>query len=282
MKYNETRSWSIPWLSTPDICGVFISYAETLWIGDSLTRHSILALYMLLTENYRTGGYPIYPSLPETIYNRCNCDGQFSEHFDCRDYQAGEVNLQHPLKKGLCPFDEHFRGFHFNAGSSSVNHTKPLLPYLCSAEDRLRMVYLQGGAHFNSNADLFFREYIHPTIEEIIRIVRTCAHPISFKIRMIISGIGACDNFLQQKYPHQNTKAVIAYNARLKELVKMNFPTLPIVMIDFLKVTERAIADGRTSDGYHFLSDVNLIKVMSILNIMEQMAVDKSFNVSFS
>ena len=99
---------------------------------------------------------------------------------------------------------------------------------------------------------------------------------------MIISGIGVCDHFLQQLFPHQNTTAAIAYNARLKKLVKLTYPALPIVMIDFLNVTERAIADGRTSDGHHFLSDVNLIKAMSILNVMERMAVEPSFNVTFA
>ena len=99
---------------------------------------------------------------------------------------------------------------------------------------------------------------------------------------MVISGIGVCDHFLQQRFPHHNTTAAITFNSRLKELVKLTYPSLSFVMIDFLDATERAIADGRTSGGHHFLRDVNLIKAMSILNVMERMAVEPIFSVTFA
>ena len=282
---NSSRKCIIAWLSTPDVCQVLASYSEIIWIGDSLTRHTIMALYMILTENYRTGGYPIYPGIPQNIHNLCNCDGQFSENSQCRSYDFKENFLDHPIRKGLCPFDKAFSDFHFRAGhvyTSAFEHSKALLPAICSPGDGLRLIYLQGGAHYESKADRFFEEFIRQTIEEIKRIVSTCAHPIRHKVRVILSGIGACDDFLQKRFPYQNTSAVIRFNARVEELVNLTYPTLPIVTMDFLKVTEWAIADGRTSDGYHFLSDVNLIKAMSILNVMERMAVEQSFNVSFT
>ena len=158
----------IAWFSTPDICGVRSSYAKTLWIGDSFTRHSIMALYILFTENYQTGGYNLFVSLPESEYRRCNCDGQFSQIGECgKDPQGNEVNLQHPVKKVVCPFEEIFTGLH--SGASIIHHLKRLLPTLCSAKGGLRMIYLQGGARFRSDANRTFRDFILPTIKNIFR-----------------------------------------------------------------------------------------------------------------
>ena len=61
---------------------------------------------------------------------------------------------------------------------------------------------------------------------------------------------------------------------RRGKVFNLTFPSLPIPMVflDFSKVTERAIDDGRTSDGCHFMTDVNMIKFMTIANLMAAMA----------
>ena len=68
---NGSNECIIAKSSTLDICGLFSSYTRVLWIEDSLARHSIMALYMLLTENYRTGDYNIFASLLKSVYRRC-------------------------------------------------------------------------------------------------------------------------------------------------------------------------------------------------------------------
>ena len=45
-----------------------------------------------------------------------------------------------------------------------------------------------------------------------------------------------------------------------------------MVFLDFSKLTESAIDDGRTSEGCHFMPDVNMIKFMTIANLMAAMA----------
>ena len=60
----------------------------------------------------------------------------------------------------------------------------------------------------------------------------------------------------------------------IQRLVNLTFPSFPIpmAMLDFSKVTERAIEEGRTSEGCHFMTDVNMMKFMTIADLMAAMA----------
>eukprot|EP01036_Dinobryon_divergens_P044877 gene44877-59898_t len=54
-------------------------------IGNSFLRHQTQGLMMLLSDDWAHGALPGYG--PQTdIYNKCKCDGQFSENLLCRPY----------------------------------------------------------------------------------------------------------------------------------------------------------------------------------------------------
>lgn len=136
-------------------------------------------------------------------------------------------------------------------------------------------------AHYQTNADGLYYLLIRPIFESINRTIASCPYDVSSKVRIAISGVNICDKAVSAKYPHQSDSNSIYFTKRLHELMKQYYPAVPVVIIDFLSITKEAIDDGRTSDGYHFLSDINLMKAMTILNVMRAMAEDPTFAVPF-
>ena len=46
-------------LSPKDICQAFNQYSHVIWMGNSLTRHVLNALLMLITQDFQDGGIPM-------------------------------------------------------------------------------------------------------------------------------------------------------------------------------------------------------------------------------
>ena len=64
-------------LSPIEICRAFDQYAYVIWVGNSLTRHVLNALHMLLSEDLQEGGIPM-SSRREHFDNRaCQCKCNF-------------------------------------------------------------------------------------------------------------------------------------------------------------------------------------------------------------
>lgn len=279
----SNRSCIVPWLSPAGVCQVMQMYSNIRWWGDSLTRHTVQGLFMTLGGNFRYGGFPNVPEMNSNIYTRCNCDGQFSESTVCRDFGAGKLVIPDDARKlGFCSHAKHFSPFSFMWFSSLPDGTlKTDTSFLCTNDSKVKFLYLQGGAHFATNAETFLYLLVLPIFESINRTVTSCPYNISSTIRIAMSGVNICDKSVSAKYPTQSDANSIRFTHRLVELLREKYPLVPVVVIDFLSVTGEAIAGGRTSDGYHFLSDINLIKAMTILNVMRAMAEDPTYQVPF-
>jgi hypothetical protein len=277
------RSCIIPWLSPAGVCHVMQMYSHIRWWGDSLTRHTVQGLFMTLSGNFRYGGFPNVPEMSNIIYSRCSCDGQFSESTMCRDFGAGKLVIPDDARKlGFCRHAKFFSPFSFTWFSSLPDGTlKSDTSFLCTNDSKPKFLYLQGGAHFATNAETFLYLLVLPIFESINRTVNSCPYNVSSSIRIAMSGVNICDKSVSAKYPMQSDANSIRFTRRLVELLREKYPLVPVVVIDFLSITGEAIADGRTSDGYHFLSDINLIKAMTILNVMRAMAEDPAFQVPF-
>lgn len=287
--YGNDENCIVPWQSTASICRIFSAYSTVIWTGDSLTRHTVMALFQYMRENYVNGGFP--PNIAPHLLNGCTCDGQFSEFrmcrvFDVREYAITPARSQlTSAKKFFCdtflgkdfifrhwipPPDQYGTAFNelCSSGSSGTSGTSS------GDSQRLRFVYLQGGAHYRSDPTLWFEEMVRPALEAILEVRRKCSYPIQDKIRMVISGTNVCDRIKTDRYPHQNKSAVFAFMPTIQRLVNLTFPSFPIPMafLDFSKVTGSAIDDGRTSEGCHFMTDVNMMKFMTITDLMAAMA----------
>lgn len=71
------------WLSAEQICHVFSAFAAVQMEGDSLVRHTIEGLLMLLTSDLQYGGFA-RGQTPAHLFHLCKCDGAFSELETCR------------------------------------------------------------------------------------------------------------------------------------------------------------------------------------------------------
>jgi hypothetical protein len=86
-------------------------------------------------------------------------------------------------------------------------------------------------------------------------------------LRFVFMGVPIVHPAVTRKYPVQNGERVQLFNTELISLVGnlSNF-----YIINFTAMTHEAV--WRTSDGFHSLTDVNLMKVMSLLNVMHSVS----------
>jgi len=233
-----------------------------------------MAFFQYMRENYVNGGFP--PNTTPPLLEGCNCDGQFSEFRLCRMFEVREfaiipVRSTFSAKNFFCDASVLRKDFIFHHWIPSPEYYSTAFKELCIGSNlRLRFIYLQGGAHYLSDPTLWFKEVVRPALEAILEATRNCNYPIQDKIRMVISGTNVCDRLKTDRYPHQNKSAVYAFMPTIKRLIDLTFPNLsfPMAMLDFSKVTDRAIEDGRTSEGCHFMTDVNMMKFMTIADLI--------------
>jgi len=241
-----------------------------------------MAFFQYMRENYLNGGFP--PNTASQLLKGCHCDGQFSEFRGCRVYDVREFAIipnrstfstkEFFLDDSVLRKDFVFRHWIPTPDYYSTAFKELCIDNIFPQKQRLRFIYLQGGGHHLSDPTLWFKEMVRPALEAILEVTRNCNYPIQDKIRMVISGTNVCDRLKTDRYPHQNKSAVYAFMPTIKRLIDLTFPNLsfPMAMLDFSKVTDRAIEDGRTSEGCHFMTDVNMMKFMTIADLMAVMA----------
>ena len=152
------------WFRLPSKSAPFYRcFLMVFWFGDSLTRHAVQGLMMLWTEDLVYGAIPRLTPLTQ-LYDRCKCDGQFSEHDLCRNHSIGsEWFLPDPRMYGLCVVNPSHR-FSF---SYSWMYPDRVLDTFCSDDPRPRFVMVQGGIHSQSNASRTINEYFLPLLRAI-------------------------------------------------------------------------------------------------------------------
>jgi len=199
--------------------------------GDSLTRHLMMGLTLRYTDNYYDGGM----SHASSQWANCTCDGQFSEAVICR-----KLARIHPDVDKL-RWDK--------GGKKKTTCGKNGLP---------SVYWLQGGAHYGSNMSEFLGMFLYPTISRIKKHKSTCSsRPLIF-----VEGLNAQSRSLDRKYPHQSRENALTFNDQLVEAFANDDG---VRVVDFWNLT----LDAQSSDGYHYLTDVNSVKADVVVAIVD-------------
>ena len=250
--YFVPHGCALRWLSSEDICALFSRFAYVQFLGDSLTRHMTQGLFALLSMDLLYGALPrLSPQLP--LYERCQCDGQFSENLDCRTFGWDHMfALDDYRKYGVCSTAHDWR-FQYGEGSD--------FQWLCTTYDpRPRFVFLQGGTHTKTSASATVEKFIAPALSSLRqRVEQRCGGPIY----VVWSGVGVQNRALDVKYPMQSRELAAVFNDETREYLQR--ANVSVLSLDFWNLT----LDAETSDGFHGLTDVNMMKALALLNVMQ-------------
>ena len=261
LSYFVPFGCSLRIFSAEEACSVLSQYSHTLVAGDSLTRHTVQGLYSLLSEDVVYGALP--PRTEEVhLYGNCTCDGQFSEAKVCRLFPVEAMSLSHPQSYGICRSNlSHRFTFTLKWVGPGPEHWWDDLEWLCTADQRPRIIVLQGCLHYRVNATKVVDELLVPFFTGLITLHRSCRFPLSWRIMWI--GVSAPSRSMDQSWPHQSRDRQKAFNSYVSAwLAQLGIPTL-----HFFNLT----LEAATSDGNHYLSEVNMLKASAILNVMHIM-----------
>lgn len=224
---------SIHFFSPEEACNMLDKYSTIILSGDSFTRHMIQALWMILRGNLAC-------SLDLNICLKCACDGTFSEHIRCR-YGPPTTQL---ISRSMCP-NTTFQMFHVRLSDNN--------PTLFEDDPRPKLFFLQGGIHFSSDVNQTWNQFLEPWLFRI-----------SNSSRIIYTGLHANSVRNDGIYPHQSRPKVRQFSVGMEKKLE---PFQNVVFLDFFNLTRNA----RSTDGQHYVSDVNLYKAMVFLNLLKNM-----------
>lgn len=278
---GRTPPCRIHWLSPDAICKTLSKYASIELIGDSLTRHMNGGLSMILTGDFQYGSYGLnFDQLSSQEKELCQCDGQFSESKLCRLHCVDRVDMS----------AEEFRRLHHCPGSdgSSPHPVSTVLgaqkfedvSMVCADQpstSNLRFLWFQGGTHDETDPKKYYSK-LKRMMDSLKRNLENCPHKTSDHFRIVFTGVPIVSPAVENKYPLQIRSRAVDFYHEMARLLHNDFPQ--IVTVSFLRLTEYASNHGYTADGFHQLSDTNLIKAMTMLNLMRAMAADPYYNVS--
>lgn len=266
-------------------CATLNRYNHVLFHGDSLTRHVRMAIHMSMRGNFVTGG--LMTNDPR-VADDCKCDGQFSEARLCRTSDAYFDETMQPRRaprgegdRGVppaCPVSEFVLGKRYMApwltrrGKVDVGANIDWSSIDCrDANYKGVLLFLQGGLHWYMNASDTFEAMVKPVI----------AHPkfeecLCFgKVRMIWEARNAQSRVADEYYPHQSRENGLLFNEEIRKSFESTGLVLgkDVLILDWWNMT----ADAQSSDGVHYLSDVNLAKAAHLLYLVEHWPFPKSY-----
>jgi hypothetical protein len=255
--YFVPDQWDISPLSSMRACEIMGKYSRIFTFGDSLTRHLRQGVLMILRNDFVSGG--ILSSEQYTKgnpYNLCKCDGQFSEFKGCRR-NNGPFHSFQPRQLGVCSHLSEAEQFHFD-DVVKWNNTN------CKDPDfKPIALILQGGVHTKSNAGEYFHQKINPILKNPGFILCQSLG----KVRVIWTTYTSQSRILDTKYPTQSRENAIIFNAEMEALLAKQ-PELNVSIVDWHSLT----AESQTSDGFHSLSDVNVVKGYHLLHVLDQLS----------
>ena len=179
--YFVPKGCDIPFLSPNELCTTLDKYSQILVVGDSLSRHMMQGLMMMLKGDLVSGA--IESSVRDSY--ACTCDGQFSENEVCWENNTDHFVGFTPKDLGLCPDLPESNQVKIVAHGSRDRVVSQLD---CTASDyRGGVVVIQGGPHFGMDADWTLGDLIGRIKENIM--FKACHR--SNKVRVIWIAFGA-------------------------------------------------------------------------------------------
>lgn len=273
--HSNQRPCIIKWLSRESICHVMSKYRNILILGDSLSRHFASAMLMILSEDFQYGG--VIHNVPGFNYTNlqkyCTCDGIFSEFDMCRQYlRPVELSPADIMKNKYCVLYPAGRKVktHIYIDDSLLNYSSfNFSDLFCGPERTLRFIMIQGGSHYSFAADQY-TPVVRVLMERLTQSITACEYNITDLIRVVYSGVPMVHPSVVEKFPFESDESVLQFTRDMTHFFHDKYPY--VIILDFLNLTRDANRGGRNSDGFHQLSDTNMIKMMTVFNVMHAMA----------
>lgn len=292
VKYGE-RICTLRLFDPRKSCQILNKYSRIYWIGNSLTRQTLIGLHGLLSSNLQSihkytanTRYPQFEISAKLAQEQCQCDGQYSMHSVCKssyrlqDLSEGIVNacsdvMGESFWKSSFDFQYYHHSqtkeFHLDCGSNAGD-TRPIFLYLQggNADAPMNDVRENGKTIPPSDFDIpaYFKKTLSAFIVRYEKFYQHCPHGTKVQLHIAFSGVNA-----QNHLPHETVTDIdnvsvdnlLKLNDRLTAYVKKWHPTAHV--IDFFNITVVSGAD--TADGYHYLTSTNIQKAMTLLRLMD-------------
>lgn len=255
----------IPPMTFHRACDILQQFSSVILIGDSLLRHLLEALYSVLRNDLILGG--IITTYSPTTFDTCRCDGQYSEFKGCRQNDGFFDHLTHPRQQlGICShttnnFQIYYRQL-TGAPESSRAEDFVILPELyrdCSTK-RPVLLYMNAATHHHMNASIVMEYFLERILGNNTDFLSKCQND---SLVIVYEGAGSQSRSLDEKYPHQSREHARLFNQDIFQRIKSRFPAA--LVVDYGNMTK----DSQSSDGLHYLMDVNLQKSFVLLNLVE-------------
>jgi hypothetical protein len=244
---------TLSWYSSASACDILQKYGHVSFNGDSLTKHLIQGLSMLTSENWRY--WTIQPT------DCCQCDGLFSEESTCRRRRDKGVEALGKTIGGIpIGCDAAGRGYNFSVLSGSPPTTLTCDQVL--SDGRPLFYYLQIAVHKNNNPSAAIESY-----QQIFETIKTAFDGCLHLIRVVVSGATVCSETLERMYPFQHRSQALQFNIEVEKWLHHHHPH--VVFLDPWNLSRASL--NRSSDGFHFLTDYNIITATTLLNLMDRM-----------
>ena len=249
-------------LSSGEMCAAMNLYSHVVNVGGSSSRHLHQGVFVGLRSDLVSGGIH---SSHTASYDRCRCDGQFSMIKECR-LNDGRFFETYPHDIAICsrldPLISPFRLHHDDRINGVTSDNRAFGGVDCrDKESRGVLLLMQGGTRFGMNATnalswvkrvLSNRAALrHCRDEGRLTVVWSSNPARSWKL----------DDESGASPPHERREHDVEFNREMEERLrslKMN-----VTAVDWFNFT----LDAQTSDGSHFLTDVNLFKGYYLLTL---------------
>jgi hypothetical protein len=253
----------VPPLTSSEMCQIFSSFQHVVSWGDSLSRHMHMGFMMGLKHDFCSGGH-ISNSM--STYANCKCDGQFSEHAICREYSPLFWKFDNSHELGVCSQQAPFhlsqpdtRAFHEHG--PQVIEDIPWKDIDCDDENYRGLLYItEAGPHQNFVMPAVTRKFGY-----MFKDPRLQACIDKGKAHVIWIQAGAQSRAMDNLYPRQSRECTRVFNEEMASWFHTN--GVNVTVLNFWNLT----ADAQTSDGFHNLLDVNLMKAFYVLRVAQML-----------
>lgn len=230
-------------------------------------RHMTQAFFMIFKENLRFGAFP--PNQKSELYDKCGCDGEFSEHELCRSWwlflQGDKTHTTIDLRPhGLCSyFDAEVYSPNMNRTYFTYEHEVYSFATVLSCNEireRPAFIFLNAGAHFRTDINRVIGEYLTSMLTQIKAAFNDCMD----RVHIVFLGTIVCADHVEKMYPHQARALSNDFNVKISSWLHEHHPN--VLFLNPWNITREAVR--RTSDGFHGLSDTNMLHATTMLNLM--------------
>ncbi|EJK72186.1 hypothetical protein THAOC_06306 [Thalassiosira oceanica] len=223
----------MPFLSPREVCAAFNQYSQIIVAGDSLSRHMMQGLMMMMK-----------------VQRARNLSSEQQRPFHGR----GRISAE-----GSWPL---LRSTDAQYGRIFYGDRRVVTKLDCTIEDyKGAVLVIQAGLHYYTDANRTLGGMVDPILNN--QMFKACLR--LNKVRVIWITLGVQSRKADRRYRHQSRENTLVFNSNME--AGLNERLRNVTIIDWWRLTE----NSQTSDGVHYLSDVNLVKANHFTNIIKHL-----------